>query len=133
MQKEDARAKILIVDDDIGARESLEHLLLDYYDVVVCKSFDEASKSLENDDFDLAVIDVRLTHTDSFNVDGLRVLQEFIQKKTKTLTIVITAYQDGLRTNIFDRIKPDLVLTKGKWFDPKEFKERIAELLQTRK
>lgn len=129
---EKKKSSILIVDDDVGARESLVHLLMDIYDVAACGNFEEAYASIQSNWYDLAIIDIRLTHIDSFNADGIGILQEILKKSPKTITVVITAYKDSLRKDIFDKIKPDLVVAKGKWFNPKMFKEKVAELLLQR-
>lgn len=132
MREANHRARILIVDDDIGFRESLEHLLMDEYDVKVSRSYDEAISAISKELFDLAIIDIRLEHSSFFNVEGLGILRKMIQERPEALTIVLTGYRDNLREEIFTMFPPDLILQKGSQFDAQSFKNTIGELLESK-
>ena len=73
--------KILIVDDEPDVLETLEDLL-DHFDVVKAGSFHEAKKCLEEQDLDMAILDI-------MGVDGYKLLE--IAKIRNITTIMLTA------------------------------------------
>ncbi|MCG2771175.1 MAG: response regulator, partial [Desulfobacterales bacterium] len=64
------RGKILIVEDELIARENLDHVLKkEGYDTVAVESGVLAFKALEKQEFDLVMTDLKMQQ-----VDGLQVL-----------------------------------------------------------
>jgi len=54
-------AKVLVVDDEPGIRESLSDFLDDYeFDVFSAESAEQALKIVESEDLDIAIVDLRL-------------------------------------------------------------------------
>ena len=79
---------ILIVEDERSIRESLRDWLLDLgYQAEVTSDGEEALKRINEKDFDLVILDLRLP-----GKDGLQVLREVRVKKPKIKGIIITAY-----------------------------------------
>ena len=74
--------KILIVDDEPDVLAVLKDLL-SMCDVVKASSFHEARDLLENQDFDIAVLDI-------MGVDGYKLLE--VAKKRKTMAVMLTAH-----------------------------------------
>jgi DNA-binding NtrC family response regulator len=79
---------ILIVEDERSIRESLRDWLLDLgYQAEVTSNGEEALKRINEKNFDLVILDLRLP-----GKDGLQVLREVRAKKPKLKGIIITAY-----------------------------------------
>ncbi len=79
---------ILIVDDEPIVRESIRDWLKDAgYKVATAESGEEALELIQNQDFSLVVLDVRLP-----GKTGIIVLKEIKALKPQIKSIVITAY-----------------------------------------
>jgi DNA-binding NtrC family response regulator len=84
----DKRARILIVDDELIARENLDHVLRkEGYATVCLESGVLALKELENSAFDLVMTDLRMQQ-----VDGLQVLERAKELTPNCEVIMITGY-----------------------------------------
>ena len=85
--------KILVVDDLADWRKTLTGLLKDVgYDVKEASSSFQALKLLETDEFDLAVVDIRLDETDEDNEEGMDLAKEIKKRWKKVKVILITGY-----------------------------------------
>ena len=83
-----AKARVLIVDDERSMQEFLEIFFRrEGYDVTTVGDVSSATLCLENDDFDLLVTDMQMP--DGSGLDLLRVVRESSQE---TVTVVITAF-----------------------------------------
>jgi len=88
MERSQASAKILVVDDEPAARLSLaEVLLLEGYDVAVAASGEEAIDLLPEGPFDLAIVDLKMP-----GMDGLEVVQTLQERAANTIIIMLTAH-----------------------------------------
>lgn len=74
--------RILIVDDEPDVLETLEEVL-DMCDVVKAQNFNDARESLENQYFDIAILDI-------MGVDGYNLLE--IATRKKVLAVMLTAH-----------------------------------------
>ena len=82
------RGRILIVEDELIARENLDHVLKkEGYDTVAVESGVLAFKELEKHEFDLVMTDLRMQQ-----VDGLQVLERTKELYPDTEVIVITGF-----------------------------------------
>src|SRR5574340_1010206 len=82
------RSKILIVEDELIARENLNHVLKkEGYDTVAVESGVLAFKELEKQEFGLVMTDLRMQQ-----VDGLQVLERTKELQPDTEVIMITGY-----------------------------------------
>jgi DNA-binding NtrC family response regulator len=82
------RGRILIVEDELIARENLDHVLTkEGYDTVAVDSGVNAFKELERDEFDLVMTDLRMQQ-----VDGLQVLERTKELYPDTEVIMITGF-----------------------------------------
>jgi DNA-binding response OmpR family regulator len=81
-------AKILVVDDDAGVRFFLEELLTrDGHQVVAVESGEAALECITAQEFDLALVDLKLG-----GIGGLEVLAALRQRSPDTATIMLTAH-----------------------------------------
>jgi DNA-binding NtrC family response regulator len=81
------RPKILIVDDELGPRESLKMILRDDYDIITAANGKEAIAHLGKTEYDLAILDIRMP-----DINGTDLLQIVKDKAPATEVIMITAY-----------------------------------------
>ncbi len=81
------RRSVLIVDDEKIMRDSLTDWLKDGYRVSTAESGEAALELIREQDFDVLVLDVKLT-----GKSGLQVLKEVKEVKPKIKSIIITAY-----------------------------------------
>jgi DNA-binding NtrC family response regulator len=82
------RGRILIVEDELIARENLDHVLKkEGYETVAVDSGVNAFKELEASEFDLVMTDLRMQQ-----VDGLQVLERTKELSPDTEVIVITGF-----------------------------------------
>ena len=82
------RGKILIVEDELIARENLDHVLKkEGYDTVAVESGVLAFKALEKQEFDLVMTDLKMQQ-----VDGLQVLERTKELSPDTEVIMITGF-----------------------------------------
>ena len=83
-----ARAKILVIDDEPGIRFFLEELLTsDGHQVVAVESATAALRCLTAAEFDLALVDLRLK-----DIGGMEVLATLRQLSPDTVVIVLTGH-----------------------------------------
>ena len=82
--------KVLLVDDELDVLETLEDLLT-LCQVVKASSFEEAKTHLENQVFDLAILDI-------MGVDGYTLLEIAIRKKV--IAVMLTAHALSLQDTV---------------------------------
>ncbi len=89
------RHNILVVDDMDSWRELVMTLLQDEgYTVFGANSFNQAKELLEQESFDLAILDMRLVDESIENVQGLAVLREAKKIQPSIKAIMYTGYPD---------------------------------------
>jgi len=82
------KGKILIVDDERNTRKSLEEILkLEGYDVEAVGDGKSAVKALENGQFDLMLLDLKMQ-----GMDGLEVLKFSSENAPTCKVIMLTAH-----------------------------------------
>lgn len=80
--------KILVVDDEEGARDLFNTILTDEgYDVALANGGEEALGLFKSNPFDLVITDIKMPV-----MDGLQLLQEIRKMGSKTDVIMVTAY-----------------------------------------
>ncbi len=105
--------KILVVDDEAGARRTLKRILRELRDVEVLEvgSAVEARSALAADDIDIALIDLRLDPSAGY-AQGLDLVEE-IRARGRTVPIVVSGSNDtaevraAMRLGAFDYILKD--------------------------
>ncbi len=78
---------ILVVDDEAGTRESLRMILRSDYHVRTVASGEEALRSLENEDFDLVTLDLKMP-----GLSGFETLTEMKRCRPDLDVVVITGF-----------------------------------------
>ena len=85
---QNAKPKILIVDDEKGLRIGVQRLLeMEGYEVDVAENGAEGIKLGTSKDYDLAVIDLKMP-----DIEGIEVLKNIKQKFPNTVCFIATAY-----------------------------------------
>ena len=88
MAPENTKGRLLVVDDEIDIRESLETLLeLEGYSVELAVDAGDAERKLERGGYDLILLDLMMPDR-----SGMDLLQDIRQKDTETPVIMLTAY-----------------------------------------
>jgi signal transduction histidine kinase len=119
------RANILVVDDEIGPRESLKVILKPYYNVFAVEKPLEAIEMLDRVPVDLVTLDLKMP-----GLSGTKVLERIKQRDPDIEAIIITGYGsmdtavEGLRLGAFDYI--------SKPFDVNHILTLIRRALQRR-
>jgi len=126
--------KVIVIDDELGIREGVKRVLSrlsgrigteDYKcEVVACETGEEGIEKMEDDDFDICLLDNNLP-----GINGTEVL-DYIGKKLvkKPRTIVITAFASvetadaALRNGAYGFL--------GKPFKPDELKGSVVKAVQ---
>jgi CheY-like chemotaxis protein len=122
MTEKKDKKKILVCDDADFIRTLLQETLSDSYVVESANNGSEAIARLENDIFDLMIMDFKMP-----GLDGLRAIEQIRKTNITIPIIIITAYQVRSDDNIVARLKVNAVYTKP--LDLRTLKEKIFELL----
>jgi len=88
------RASILVVDDEVGIRDSFEAILSKEYDLLFAGSGPEALRILATRDVNLVLLDIRMP-----GMDGLEVLRRVKELNEHTEVVIVTAVK-SLKTAI---------------------------------
>ncbi len=81
---------LLIVDDELGIRESLRMLLKNDYDVLLATNAEEAFSKIKEHSPDVILLDITLP-----DLDGLKVLKRIKQNDPGTVVIMMTGAEIG--------------------------------------
>jgi len=116
---------VLIVDDEVGTRESLKMILKNDYKVFLAKDAEEAFRQIGEHPPDIILLDIILP-----DIDGLRVLEKIKQNEPELTVIMITATRtvktavEAMKLGAYDYItKP---------FDIDELRLMISRVLSTK-
>lgn len=98
--------KILIVDDELVAREMIQEMLeREGYQAITAGSGEEALAMADGEDFDLLLADIKMPQ-----MDGLELIQRFRELRPETVPMLITGYasvetaQVAMREGVYDYI-----------------------------
>lgn len=125
---------ILIVDDEVGARESLKIVLKNDYEVFLAKDAEEAFSQIKEHSPDVILLDIILP-----GLDGMKVLESIKQNEPDSIVIMITATKtvktavEAMKLGAFHYItKPfdinELRIIVSKAFETKVLKEENKRL-----
>jgi DNA-binding NtrC family response regulator len=127
---------ILVVDDEVGPRESLRMILKPCYEVHTASGGGEALNLIQNKDIEVVTLDLNMP-----GLSGIDTLKEIKKLKPDTEVIVITGYgtlnnaQEAIRFGAGDFIsKPfnvaDIISIVGKSFERRKYNSKIKELIE---
>lgn len=120
---------ILIVDDD-KSWQNINKIVLGKYGfhIDTASTKDEAIGKIKKNDYEIAVVDLRLEDDDQSNFDGIEIIKEMHKKNPTTRILVKSGY---LSPNVENELK---VLSVSDIFDKstsnKELAKRINKLHQ---
>jgi len=120
-----SKGTILVVDDELGPRESLRMILKPLYEVHTASGGQEAVGFIQNQDIDVVTLDLKMP-----GISGIDVLKEIKKFRPNTDVIIITGY--GTLDNAQEAIRfgaGDLI---SKPFDVAEIISIVAKSFQRR-
>ena len=118
-------ARLLVVDDEEGARESLEAILEDDYEVVCVEDGRKAFTAIQKEEFDLVLLDLSMP-----KMGGIEALEQ-IKIHDKSLDVIIVSAIDRA-------LEATAAIQKGAYdyitkpFDPETILTRVDRALQKR-
>jgi two-component system response regulator GlrR len=122
-----SRAKILVVDDDRNLLELLGMVLrASEYEVTTAKDGETALETVKNTVFDMAVLDLKLPHT-----DGITLMRDIHQINPGMPVIILTAHSSV--TSAVDAIRMGAFNYLEKPFDPDALVMQIERALENRR
>lgn len=130
-----SKRTILIVDDEVGPRESLKMVLKPFYKVETAEDGTKALQIIEQKEIDLVTLDLKMP-----GMEGGEVLKKIKQKKPEIEVLIVTGYGslksaiDGIRHGACDYlIKPfnisDIVNVINKAINKKRKMEELKNFL----
>jgi len=120
------KANILVVDDELGPRESLRMILSPYYSVHIAERGGQAIEIVSQVPIDLVTLDLKMP-----TISGIKLLEQIKHHDPDIEAIIITGYGsldtavDGLRMGAFDYV--------SKPFDVNHILSQVNKALERRK
>jgi putative two-component system response regulator len=135
-KKMDQSASVLVVDDELGPRESLRMILKPLYEVHTAADGKEALQCLENKKFDLVTLDLKMP-----GISGMEVLREIRRLQRDVEVIIVTGYgnitdtKEAFNFGAVDFIsKPfnatDIVSSIHKSLERRDYNQKMKNLVQ---
>lgn len=85
---QEAKKKILVVDDDVMIREILEEILIaESYAVLSVNNGERAVENIKNEKFDLVLLDLKLN-----GMDGIQTLEKIKSVENNIVVILVSGY-----------------------------------------
>lgn len=119
------KARILVVDDEEGSRESIELILEDEYDVVCAENGTGALRRIKKEVFDLVLLDLTMP-----DMDGIETLKR-IKSHDKLIDVIMVSATDRAREAI-DSIHTGAYDYITKPFDQQTILAAVERTLQKR-
>ena len=121
---EKRQRRILLVDDEANVRTVFSDILKkESYLVKEAKDGPEAIKAIDEETFDLALVDLRMP-----NMDGIEVLENIKKRKPEIPVIVYTGY--GSITSAVEAMRKGAFDYLNKPFSPQQLKSNIKKALE---
>ena len=119
------KKSILVVGDEMGARESLKMILKPIYQVYTAVDGEEALQSIQRDKIDLVALDLKMP-----SLPGIEVLKQIKRKDPDIEVIVISAH--GTQQNVQDASQYGAGDFISKPFDVPQLMNSINKSLEKR-
>ena len=119
------KRSILIVDDELGVRESLKMILMPTYQVHTAADGKEALQSILKDKIDLVALDLRMP-----GLSGMDVLRQIKKNDPDIEVIIITAYSTAEDAKEASRYGAGDFITKP--FDASDLVSSVIKSLERR-
>lgn len=130
------KASVLIVDDELGPRESLRMILKPLYDVRTATNGQEALDYIQKEKIDLITLDIKMP-----GLSGMDVLRELRKLGSDAAVVIVTGY--GTLTNVHDAIRygavdfvskpfnvPDIVAIVNKSVAQRSYNRKVKNIVQ---
>ena len=130
------KASVLIVDDELGPRESLRMILKPLYDVRTATNGQEALDCIQKEKVDLITLDIKMP-----GLSGMDVLRELRELGSDAAVVIVTGY--GTLTNVHDAIRygvvdfvskpfnvPDIVAIVNKSVAQRSYNRKVKNIVQ---
>lgn len=115
---------ILVVDDDVSVRTVFSSVLRkEGYGVTAVKDGYEAIKAIDEESFDLALVDLGMP-----GMDGIEVLEKIKSRRPQTQVIIYTGW--GSVTTAVEAMRKGAVNYLTKPFSPDELKASVKKALK---
>ncbi|MBA7673916.1 Transcriptional regulatory protein ZraR [subsurface metagenome] len=115
---------ILVVDDDTGVRTVFSSILRkEGYRVTAVKNGYEAIKVIDEESFDLALVDLRMP-----GLDGIQVLEKIKSRRPQTRVIIYSAY--GSVEDAVEAMRKGAADYLNKPFSPNELELSLKKTLE---
>ncbi len=136
MEKKSNAPNILIVDDEIGPRESLRMILKPNYNVFTAENGNEAIKIIQQINIDVATLDLKMP-----GLSGIETLKEIKRIDPDIMVIIITGYGtlksaiEAIRYGVFDYIPkpfnvPEIMCILDKAINRRRLNLKVKDLLK---
>ena len=119
------KARLLVVDDEAGARESLEAILEDEYQVVCVEDGHKAVAAIQKEEFDLVLLDLSMP-----KMGGIEALEQIKSHDRFLDVIIVSAIDRALEATAAIQKGAYDYITKP--FDPETILARVDRALQKR-
>ncbi len=130
------KASVLIVDDELGPRESLRMILKPLYDVRTATNGQEALDCIQKEKIDLITLDIKMP-----GLSGMDVLRELRKLGSDAAVVIVTGY--GTLTDVHDAIRygavdfvskpfnvPDIVAIVNKSVAQRSYNRKVKNIVQ---
>ena len=130
------KASVLIVDDELGPRESLRMILKPLYDVRTATNGQEALDCIQKEKVDLITLDIKMP-----GLSGMDVLRELRKLGSDAAVVIVTGY--GTLTNVHDAIRygavdfvskpfnvPDIVAIVNKSVAQRSYNRKVKNIVE---
>jgi len=130
------QGSVLVVDDEVGPRESLRMILHPLYEVFTAQDGKEALQAIRNKAIDLVTLDLKMP-----GLSGMEVLKEIKKTGADVDVIIISGYgtlknaQEAMNYGVVGFItKPfnvtDIVASVSKSVERRKYHQKVETLLQ---
>ena len=122
--------KVLIVEDQRNWQRALGHILKSLgFEPIIATKISEAVQYLEDQQFLLIILDVRLQDEEHNNMDGINLLEQIREMGLSAKVILITGFPDSVESELVEDLNPDGQFFKGAQWKTQDFKDTIIKLV----
>ena len=121
-----AKETVLVIDDELGPRESIKMVFQDKYRIYLARMGEEGLKILKENNVDTVILDIRMPR-----LNGLKVMEKIKETDPLLPVILLTGYgslstaQEAIRLGAFDYL--------SKPFDVDEIRKVVESALEKRR
>jgi putative two-component system response regulator len=130
------QGSVLVVDDEVGPRESMRMILHPLYEVFTAQDGKEALQTIRNKEIDLVTLDLKMP-----GLSGMDVLKEIRRIGSDVDVIIVSGYgtpknaREAMNYGAVDFItKPfnvtDIVASVGKSVERRKYNQKVETLIQ---